>query len=228
MANDRSPIIPVQFVPLLENACKTNPAKAAFLILSLIEAWRGNADDAEVPSEYLDAWLALQGNLCTIEAKINGGKKGGRPPKTSDAEGLPPKTSDASCARALLGEARLGEARRGKAKEAVDADFERFWSAYGKRGVRKTAEAAFAKARKSKTWPGIDAICEAVAIWRSSNAWTKDNGQYQPHASTWLNQERWNDEPPPDATAYAEAHTHEAAPTFDSAAALQKHGGNNQ
>ena len=208
MANDRSPIIPIQFVPLLENACKNNPAKAAFLVLSLLEAWRGKADETEVPSEYLDAWLALQGNLRTIEARVDGGKKGGRPPKTSDAGGSQQKTSDAggfdnettdaSCARAArLGEARLGEERRGKAKkEVVDGEFDTFWEAYGRRGGRKEALAAFVKAKKSKTWPGLEVVLAKVAEWRKSDQWTKDGGQFQPHASTWLNNERWDEEPP--------------------------------
>ena len=91
-----------------------------------------------------------------------------------------------------------------KGPDDVGNDFERFWEAYGKRGVRKTAATAFAKARKAKSWPGIDRICELLAVLRSSHDWTKDNGQFQPHAATWLNQERWNDELPPEAKAEAE------------------------
>ena len=91
-----------------------------------------------------------------------------------------------------------------KGTDDVGNDFERFWEAYGKRGVRKTAATAFAKARKAKSWPGIDRICELLAVLRSSHDWTKDNGQFQPHAATWLNQERWNDELPPEAKAEAE------------------------
>lgn len=91
--------------------------------------------------------------------------------------------------------------KRARAREGGDADFERFWSAYGKRGVRKTALAAFRRAEKSPTWPGVDAVCEMVAALRQSQGWTKDGGQYQPHAATWLNQERWADGLPPDVAA---------------------------
>jgi hypothetical protein len=35
-----------------------------------------------------------------------------------------------------------------------------------------------------------------------STAWTKDNGQFVPHPSTWLNGKRWEDEvPEPTSTA---------------------------
>jgi DNA replication protein DnaC len=30
--------------------------------------------------------------------------------------------------------------------------------------------------------------------YKKSPQWTKDGGQFIPHAATWLNQERWNDE----------------------------------
>ncbi len=214
MDGERSPIIPRQFVPVLEYAAENDPAKAAFLVKALLAAWRGAADDIDVPPGYADAWLALQGNLGSISARVKGGKKGGRPPSANTgAEGSAKETSNASRGKGSIGEinnpppppyggtARV--ARKGTGDVGND-EFERFWDAYGKRGVRKTAATAFAKARKAKSWPGIDRICELLAVLRSSHDWTKDNGQFQPHAATWLNQERWNDELPPEAKAEAE------------------------
>jgi len=33
-----------------------------------------------------------------------------------------------------------------------------------------------------------------LSRWSKSEQWTKDNGQYIPHAATWLNGRRWEDE----------------------------------
>lgn len=82
-----------------------------------------------------------------------------------------------------------------------DVEFDAFWDAYGKKVGRKAAERAFAKAKKAKSWPGIDAVLAVVAEWRKSDQWTKDGGHFQPEASKWLNGERWDDEPPAAAPA---------------------------
>lgn len=87
-----------------------------------------------------------------------------------------------------------------KEKAQSNPDFELFWEAYGKKVGRNAAESAFAKAKKSKDWLGIDTLLAVVAIWRKSEQWTKDGGQYQPHAATWLKQHRWTDEAPHEAT----------------------------
>lgn len=77
-----------------------------------------------------------------------------------------------------------------------DVEFDAFWDAYGKKVGRKAAERAFAKAKKAKSWPGIDAVLAVVAEWRKSDQWTKDGGHFQPEASKWLNGERWEDARP--------------------------------
>ncbi len=70
--------------------------------------------------------------------------------------------------------------------------FEAFWTLY----PRKTAKQAAAKA-----WKKLQAeevlqvrIKAAVASHALSDQWTKDGGQFIPHAATWLNQKRWEDE----------------------------------
>ena len=39
-------------------------------------------------------------------------------------------------------------------------------------------------------------MLKAIEKQKGSEQWTKDNGQYIPHPSTWLNQSRWEDELP--------------------------------
>ena len=39
-----------------------------------------------------------------------------------------------------------------------------------------------------------ETIIQALAIQSQSKDWTKENGQYVPNGSTWLNGKRWEDE----------------------------------
>jgi hypothetical protein len=84
--------------------------------------------------------------------------------------------------------------REGKGKEGNTRDassFDTFWTEYPNRT---------AKANAVKAWGKIPAelhseIMEALEIQKCSPAWTKDNGQFIPHAATWLNGRRWEDQP---------------------------------
>lgn len=73
------------------------------------------------------------------------------------------------------------------AKEA----FEQFWEAYPKKRDKAKAKAAFIKATKKTT---LDFILSALKKQKQSKDWQKENGQYIPYPTTWLNGERWNDE----------------------------------
>lgn len=78
-----------------------------------------------------------------------------------------------------------------KEKE-TKTDFDIFWDEYPRREGKGAARKAFEKAIKKTT---IDVILDAIRKQKSSAQWTRDNGQYIPHPATWLNQERWDDEP---------------------------------
>ena len=41
----------------------------------------------------------------------------------------------------------------------------------------------------------MDKIRSTLAWEVQSEQWRRENGQYIPNPATWLNQERWNDEP---------------------------------
>jgi hypothetical protein len=68
--------------------------------------------------------------------------------------------------------------------------FEDFWSAYPRKIGKGNARRAFAKAMKNAT---IEEISSGLN--RQLAALSSKEQQYIPHASTWLNGERWNDEP---------------------------------
>lgn len=70
--------------------------------------------------------------------------------------------------------------------------FERFWQAYPKKVSKKSALKAWQKVVVSEeTVPKILSALEAQV---STEQWRKDGGRFIPHPTTWINQERWNDE----------------------------------
>lgn len=68
--------------------------------------------------------------------------------------------------------------------------FEKFWAMYPKKMGRKPAEASWRKVKPED----YDKVMRALTRHRKSEQWTKNNGQFIPNATTWLNQERWDDE----------------------------------
>ena len=67
-----------------------------------------------------------------------------------------------------------------------------FWSDYPNKVGKPKALAAFRTALGKTDAPTILA---GLAAWKASEQWTKDEGRFIPHPTTWLNQERWNDLP---------------------------------
>ncbi len=72
--------------------------------------------------------------------------------------------------------------------------FEDFWKVYPKKKSKGAARKAFENALKKEGVTG-DVLIDAVNRQRYGSQWTKDNGQFIPYPATWLNQERWEDEP---------------------------------
>ena len=72
-------------------------------------------------------------------------------------------------------------------------DFEKFWAVYPRKVGKGAARRAFAKIRVP-----VGELIAAVEEQKRSEQWRKDGGQFIPHPATWLNQERWEDEPEPE------------------------------
>lgn len=70
-------------------------------------------------------------------------------------------------------------------------DFLAFWNAY----PRRTGKGAAAKAWR-KALPPIEEVTAALSWQMQTEQWTRDGGQFIPHPATYLNQHRWEDEPP--------------------------------
>ncbi|MDN3273361.1 hypothetical protein QWJ07_03840 [Frankia sp. RB7] len=72
-----------------------------------------------------------------------------------------------------------------------DVGFELFWEKYPNKVGKPAARSAWNRKK-----PFLADAMSGLERWMKSPGWQKDNGQYIPHPSTFINQERWNDEPP--------------------------------
>ncbi len=87
----------------------------------------------------------------------------------------------------------VGDAARPTASRPdVDGEFEALWQAYPKKVGKGQAVKAFRAARKKADFDTISAgLAAAVAGWRSAGT----DPQFIPNPTTWLNGERWADQP---------------------------------
>lgn len=83
--------------------------------------------------------------------------------------------------------------RRGVAVTGDSPDFVRFWEAYPKRKGKVDARKAWAKAIKSGTDP--DSLISAAERYAVERARLNEEEKYTLYPATWLNGERWDDEP---------------------------------
>jgi hypothetical protein len=75
----------------------------------------------------------------------------------------------------------------------TDADFDAFYTRYPRKVGKPAAKRAYRTARKKADAETIAAGLSAwMPYWQAKN-----DMELVPHPSTWLNQERWNDIPPP-------------------------------
>ena len=78
-------------------------------------------------------------------------------------------------------------------KNKIEEEFDLFWEAYPKKVGKKNAFKAFQKARKTDL-PEIGVLVPIIEKQKLTTQWRRDNGQFIPNPSTWLNQGRWDDE----------------------------------
>lgn len=90
--------------------------------------------------------------------------------------------------------------------DAVDPAelFARFWALYPRKVSKDAARKAWDKLDLSAEL--FETMIQALGAQSLSADWTKDNGQFIPHASTWLNGKRWEDEVPEPAPTGSNVH----------------------
>ena len=70
--------------------------------------------------------------------------------------------------------------------------FNEFWKAYPKKRDKKKSHIKFLSVCKNEQV--YKSIMDGLGKQVASADWLKNNGQYIPYPTTWLNGERWNDE----------------------------------
>lgn len=73
-----------------------------------------------------------------------------------------------------------------------ESSFDQFWAAYPRKVAKGAARKAFQRAMSLTT---LETILEALTWQRTQPQWMKDGGEFIPYPASWLNAERWADEP---------------------------------
>ena len=68
--------------------------------------------------------------------------------------------------------------------------FNEFWSMYPRKVSKRAAEKAWLKLTAQEQFDALDALPNHIKYWKLKNTET----EYMPHAATWINQGRWEDE----------------------------------
>lgn len=75
------------------------------------------------------------------------------------------------------------------------ASFEKFWEAYPKKAGKGAARKSWERLNPNTAL--VSCILSAVEKCKKTEQWQRDSGKFIPYPATWLNQERWEDEPEP-------------------------------
>ncbi len=88
---------------------------------------------------------------------------------------------------------RLGKVSIGKVTNTYDqTKFDRFWLEYPNKKSKKKAEQVWRRINPDDAL--FEIIMAGLSKAKASSQWKKDSGEFVPHPTTWLHQERWNDE----------------------------------
>jgi hypothetical protein len=81
---------------------------------------------------------------------------------------------------------------QGQNLSPLEERFERFWKAYPNKTGKGAARKSWQRIRPSEDL--LKQMLDALAAQKLSAKWQTEGGRFIPHPSTWLNQERWEDE----------------------------------
>lgn len=90
------------------------------------------------------------------------------------------------------GSGREGNRTGTLARGASDCRFDAFWDAYPKKRAKDDCVKAWQKLKPDEAM--ADRIMAALTLAKSSEEWERDRGRYIPHAATWLNRRRFDDD----------------------------------
>ena len=87
-------------------------------------------------------------------------------------------------------------------RNCASASFDKFWAIWPNNRDRKRAIAAFAKINPDDEL--LQTMLSAVVAQSATAKWLENGGEFIPHATTWLNGARWEDEVKPVCGAFNE------------------------
>lgn len=92
-------------------------------------------------------------------------------------------------------EPNRNEPNRTEPKRSPEMDFEQIWMEYPeeRRGSMQTAYEAFRMEITSED--DADTALTNLSLWKQSEQWNKDCGQYVPYLNNWLERGIWNSKP---------------------------------
>jgi len=82
-------------------------------------------------------------------------------------------------------------------KKILYAHFDLFWSSYPKKRSKGQAEKTWTKLYDKNGFPDINTLIASIERQKKSAEWLKNNGEFIPHPSSWLNNKGWLDETKP-------------------------------
>jgi hypothetical protein len=136
-----------------------------------------------------------------VQSRVENGEKGGRPKNHMDNHmdsHMRNRNINSNNIPILESNTSLGEEKRGvgKKEEKNDAQFDalfaRFWQAYPRKVSKQEARRAFIKLKPTEAF--TDMLINAVIAQKKWDKGWQEDVRFIPHASTWLNQARWEDE----------------------------------
>ncbi len=94
------------------------------------------------------------------------------------------------------------EPNKNRTERNPETDFEIIWMEYpeARRGVMQMAKDTFRQEIASEE--DSDLAVENLRLWKQSEQWAKDNGQYVPYLDNWLNRGTWRTRPTKMAVPY--------------------------
>ena len=103
-------------------------------------------------------------------------------------------SDDSNCSRNPIQSESESESEKNTARARMDELFDRFWAAYPRKTDKQDAKKAFFRLKPDEGLMQI--ILAAIEKQKKSAQWAEEGGRFIPHASTWLNGCRWEDELP--------------------------------
>ena len=153
-------------------------------------------NEGKIPhdAKFLERKLGLT-EKCHLDELIKTGFLIPEQPASTDASKTLAECKQDACNVLALARSQESENKNNTTTTETDTRdaFAEFWLAYPRKTAKGDAEKAWKRIRHSAEADA--AIFAGLERYKRSGQWQRDGGQFIPHPATWLNGQRWNDEP---------------------------------